>query len=68
VNLSRVPRSTEVDALAARYGTPLTRVVRLGANCSLVHGGGRGAEVCKVMRFGMDGFVTMTKAFDPPEV
>jgi ADP-ribose pyrophosphatase YjhB (NUDIX family) len=68
VNLSRVPRSAEVDALAARYGTPLTRVVRLGANCSLIHAAARGAEVCMVMRFATDGFVTMTKAFYPPDV
>ena len=30
VNLSRVPRSFEVDTLAARYGAPHTRIVRLG--------------------------------------
>jgi len=69
VNLPRVPRSVEVDALVARYGTPHTRVVRLGVNRSLVHAAAtRAAEVCMVMRLGTGGVLTMTKAFYPPDV
>lgn len=66
---SRSPQSVEVDALAQRYGAPLTRTVRLGANRSLAHAAStRPAEVCMVMRVGTDGFLTMTKAFYPTDI
>jgi len=69
VHPPRGSRPVEVDALAARYGAPLTRIVQLGANRSLAHAAARrSAEVCMVMRVGTDGFLIMTKAFYPIDV